>query len=272
MTSSTAVSAVEEDLVAAEVRIAELEAELFAATSTTTTTVPGDMVVWSHETGEYIVEPVIDGMSGWVSHPQAKVDVNGVPLVVTEPVGPDWVRSVDRWTVAWEFLAPEGQGWALPLNEGRNMLMVTATFPDQLTRVDDIVVYHDPNLTRVLGILTGYEPDPPRTMTFDVGPQVQTQDGEYIAVESTETYPVADDAAFKVIGRDGWQHVIDSYGFYEVLDFIQSEGCALCDSGADECCPNQCIFASSDNGEGLQFEIYLNVDGDIQQLTQIYAP
>ena len=252
--STAATSAGGEALEAAEARIAELEAELFAATSTTTTTVPRDMVVWSHEAGEYIAEPFVDNVWGWVSDPQAEVDVNNSSLVVEE-------SNV--------FGPPEGQNWSLPLNEGRNMLMVTATFPDGSTIVDDIVVFHDPALTKELGKLARYESDEPRTLTFGIGYEDQQPAGGGINVESTATYRVADDAVFKVEAADtsDWR-VLQVDHFYELLDFVESGGCTLCIE--DGCCPDRCIWAAWDTWEGLEFAIYLNSDGDIQQLTQLH--
>lgn len=280
-TSSTTTSSPSETsaLDAANARITELEAELFTATSTTvplttTTTLPQDLVVWSHQAGEYIVEPSVDWMWGWVSHPQAQVDVNGVPLAVTDQVGPERVSTVDPWVAAWEFGAFE-EGRSVALRVGRNMLLVTATFPDGSTIVDDIVVFHDPALTTELGILvdtavTEYEPIKPRTMTFGIGTEWQQPAGGGIDVESIETYQVADDAVFKLEAADtsGWR-VLQVDEFYELLDFIESGVCSQCiDAGC--ACPNRCIWASWDGWEGLEFAIYLNPDGDIQQLTQLH--
>ena len=273
-TTVTSPSLESSELDAAMARIAELEAELFAATSTTVArttsmTLPMDLVVWSHETGEYIVEPFVDWVWGWVSDPQAEVDVNGVPLVVTEQVGSEWARSVDPWSAAWDFRPPDNEDWSVPLTEGRNMLMVTATFPDGLTIVDDIVVFHDPTLTTELGILTGYESDEPRTMTFGIGTEWQQPAGGGIEVESTATYRVAGDAVFKLEAADtsAWR-VLEIDGFFELLEFVESGGCSLCPE--DGCCPDRCIWAAWDGWDGLEFAIYLNADGDIQQLTQLH--
>lgn len=233
------------------------------------------MVVWSHETGEYIIEPAVDWMWGWVSHPQARVDANGVPLAVTDAVGSDWVQSTDPWIAAWDFRPPEGEDWSVPLAEGRNMLMVTATFPDGSTIVDDIIVFHDPALTTELGILletdvTEYEPTEPRTMTFGIGTEWQQPAGGGIEVESTETYQVADDAVFKLESLDAsvWR-VLQVDEFYQLLDFIDSGACSQCIDMSGTC-PSQCIWLSWDGWEGLEFAIYLNPDGTIQQLTQLH--
>jgi hypothetical protein len=252
----------------AELRIAELEAELFSATSTTTTTAPADLVVWSHETGEYLVDPVVDWVWGWVSNPNATVEVNGSPLVVGDPVGQGLVAMEPPWTAAWDVAAPDD--WSLPLTEGRNMLMVTATFPDRSTLVDDIVVFHDPNLTERLGVLTGYNADEPRSMTFGIGTEDRQPAGSSINVESVETYKVAEDAVFKLEAADtlGWR-VMGATEWFELLEFIDSGECAPCNLLGGRC-PETCIWASWDGSEGLDFAIYLNPDGDIQQLTQLH--
>lgn len=264
-TSSTVASSPSEsaELEAANARIAELETALFTAASTTvplttTTTNPKELVVFSHRTGEYIDEPSITWVWGWVSDPQAEVDVNNMPLPIGEFIDP-----------GWDFRPPEEENWSIPLNEGRNMLMFTATFLDGLTIVDDIVVFHDPTLTKELGVLTGYESDEPRTMTFDIGAEWEQDAGGGITVESTATYPVAEDAAFKLEAADtsSW-HLLYSNEFFELMDFMQSEGCAQCLE--DGCCPDRCIWASWDGGAGLEFAIYLNTDGEIQQLTQLH--
>lgn len=187
-----------------------------------------------------------------------------MPIVIGEYLNP--------W---WQFNPPEEENWEIPLNEGRNMLFFTATFPDALTLVDDIVVFHDPTLTKELGILTGYETEEPRTMTFDIGTEYQQDAGGGITAESTATYLVAEDAVFKLEAADtsSWDasqwRLLHGDEFFELMDFMQSGGCTLCIE--DGCCPEKCIWASWGDGEGLEFAIYRNTDGDIQQLTQLHV-
>lgn len=75
---------------------------------------------------------------------------------------------------------------------------------------------------------------------------------------------------FKLEAADtlGWR-VMEATEWFELLEFIDSGGCASCNLFGG-CCPEPCLWASWDGSEGLDFAIYLNPDGDIQQLTQLH--
>ena len=236
--------------------------------SAATTAVAKEFEVWiAPPDGTHFQQPLVSWFIWGHVRPEAVVTVNGLPTEAQrlEEFEPDVDPDMWRWSTALTF-GRTADVSAIPLEEGRNVLVFEASFADGSTLREERVVYYDPTLQRITGYIIEITQEGEPHATIEIAALEYGEFGlEQVTEDTTITeFLIAGNAVFVVFGDDQSLLGLDVEGLTQLAETAAG-------GNPDEDLWFHFIYPAGIHS-AAPWDFLITPDGLIQQANQLYSP